>query len=295
MRGEWSDGDNNNGFYYSSRHFVQPTTGLPKDTVNRQWIDLQQLSAKEFLDFSPIFFLSRHKRPAEALVLIEELSTRSENMDFVVAFNHALGVVTETYPMYFTTSVSILRPELGNGVTPLAGILRRARRNIFNHNLYVDLFSTGNKEVIDNLISELSKAGMFRAEFPQILIEAFNLEHFDLEMIKTSVREVRSTMKSSVDLDHGTRLDEGGDYIMYDADTEASQSDEEEYDLDQIDNHNTFLKNAADRHRIVCGIFSDMVVEFQDPEVHYANVTFEIPEDNNDVLSENNHSVPYRD
>ncbi|KAJ1966668.1 hypothetical protein IWQ62_002321 [Dispira parvispora] len=90
-----------NGLYYSGEYLVQPTTGLPEDTVKLQWVDLHKLSSKELLDFSPMFFLAHHYRPQEALILIGELQVRSRDVDFVVAFNHALGVVAETYPMYF--------------------------------------------------------------------------------------------------------------------------------------------------------------------------------------------------
>ncbi|KAJ1968679.1 hypothetical protein IWQ62_001102, partial [Dispira parvispora] len=56
---------------------LKPTTGLTEDTVKHQWIDFKQLSGKELLDFSPMFFLSRHKQPVEAFILIQELSDRT--------------------------------------------------------------------------------------------------------------------------------------------------------------------------------------------------------------------------
>ncbi|KAJ1966667.1 hypothetical protein IWQ62_002320, partial [Dispira parvispora] len=152
-------GSHFNGYYYSGENFVRPTAGLPKDTVKQQWIDLQQLSSKELLDFSPMFFLTRHDRPVEALILIGELSARSKDVDFVVAFNHALGVVTETYPMYFANDRRYDR---------LSSNLSEAVSYIFRPNVYLYVLSTRNQKVISNLINGLDEIHKLKDELPKL-------------------------------------------------------------------------------------------------------------------------------
>ncbi|KAJ1957621.1 hypothetical protein IWQ62_005048 [Dispira parvispora] len=169
IREEWTNRQNLEGFDYSSQHFVRPMTDLPEDNVNRQWIDFDKLSSKELLDFSPILFLSRHNRSVEALVLNEELSSRSENVDFVVAFKRALGVIAETYHMYFAS--------FGDSDW-LSENLYIVVNYIFQPNVYIYLLYIRNEEAINNLIDGLSALHTLIDVLPKLETLSQRVPHF---------------------------------------------------------------------------------------------------------------------
>ncbi|KAJ1968672.1 hypothetical protein IWQ62_001095, partial [Dispira parvispora] len=178
--------------YYSIPHFTRPTTGLPEENVKRQWVDLQQLPGKELLDFSPTFFLTRHNRPVEALILLQELSARSNNVDFVVSFKRALGVVAKIYPMYFVSDAD--RDWLSVN-------LNEAIRYIFQHNLYVYVLSTHSEEVIANLVNGMGTVGRLKRVIRRLYMESLSLNNFDTEMISRPVRNLEMDKRLAMSKD----------------------------------------------------------------------------------------------
>ncbi|KAJ1953198.1 hypothetical protein IWQ62_006053 [Dispira parvispora] len=183
-------------FRYSIQHVVQPTTDLPEDAVKHQWIDLRKLSSKELLDFSPMIFLAHYNRPIEAVIFIRELYIRSTNNDFVVPVRDALGVVAETYPMYFVNGIfrSPFYVNLGNAIS-----------YIFKHNLYVYLLSTRNEEVIANLVNGLGTGYRLHNDIKALYMESLYLDNFDTELISRPARNLgreKALAISTEDLEH---------------------------------------------------------------------------------------------
>ncbi|KAJ1953968.1 hypothetical protein IWQ62_005871 [Dispira parvispora] len=238
----WSNGVNPNGFYYSSQHFIQPTAGLPEVNVERQGIDLQQLSGKELLDFSPVFFLTRHGRPAEAILLTKNLYSRSDDADFLLSAKRALGVISEAYPMYFITTDAILADTFLGRNTPLGRNLERAMGYVFNYNIYVYVLSTRNDEVIANLINGLCNMGMIKDEFPAVYSVGSRLTDFNLEMVYDPLLN--------------TEIHDEGAIFLHSSIIESALGD-----------------NGASYNRETRDKYGGKVAEFENSKITYTNIT----------------------
>ncbi|KAJ1950465.1 hypothetical protein IWQ62_006565, partial [Dispira parvispora] len=101
-------------FEFTKEYFVKLEPGFSKDNIKRQLVDIENLSDKDLLDFSPMLLLSRYKRSAEAYMLIMDLHDRLWNVDFLTAAKRTLGVVAKAYPMYFDTTVKPFEPANAN-------------------------------------------------------------------------------------------------------------------------------------------------------------------------------------
>ncbi|KAJ1966937.1 hypothetical protein IWQ62_002154 [Dispira parvispora] len=223
-----------------------------KDQVNRQWIDLQKLSGKELLGFSPMFFLTRHDRPAEALLLTKTLHSRGDNVDFLLSANRALGVVAEAYPMYFTVNAPSPSDLSLGRENPLGLNLKHAVSTVFNHNIYEYIFSTPNERVIFNLIIGLSMMGMLKDELTTIYMESkLSLSHID-EKISWLVRNLRATEKD----------------LMSEDDLRIS----------------SFFSDSL-FYQLGLSNFKNMVAKFQGSAMLYANVKFDSATNFNDMPS----------
>ncbi|KAJ1966571.1 hypothetical protein IWQ62_002388 [Dispira parvispora] len=241
IRELWITAPNFHGFYYSDQHFIQSTTGLPQSQMRRDLINLQQLSGKDLLDFSPMNFLSIYKRPKQAIDLTSEVYGRADEAEFHVAFRRALGVVAEAYPMYFITKVGDFIGSSWGYTSPLAENIKRATRFIFNHNLYVGLLSIGDEGVISNLINELAATEKYWDELHYLFKEALTLPSFDPRFVFLS--------------------------LMY-----PEVYDESDV-FDYIDAFKSQFGNETNSYRKACDKYGGMVAKFRNSKISYANIT----------------------
>ncbi|KAJ1965098.1 hypothetical protein IWQ62_002749 [Dispira parvispora] len=228
-------------FKFAVPHFVQLGIGLSNDSVNGEWVNLQALSNKDLLNLSPAFFLLRHNRPIEAWTLTNELYLRSKNADFLAAVKRTLKVVSNAYPMYFSTEaplVNSLSNTAGNSV--LTNNLESAVDIVFKRNIVAGVLFTRKEEVISRLVGELSKSSQYEVEFTWLYKQASRLSGFDMKMIRrliTNARRIRGQDNPDFDDQYLFRVDWGPNSVLHS--------------------------------------LEDMVVKIQDSAIFYANVTIE--------------------
>ncbi|KAJ1955635.1 hypothetical protein IWQ62_005487 [Dispira parvispora] len=151
---------NSIGFGNAADHFVHPGVHSPDNGVKRLMVDLEATSDMDLLDFSPVFFLLRYKKPVEAWILIKELIMRGADLHFLVAVKRVLGVFYDAYPMYFTTSVNILS-TIHRGIERpvLAENFEDATLRCIFPNFFKGVFRTGDEKLVKTLLEKIGTDG----------------------------------------------------------------------------------------------------------------------------------------
>ncbi|KAJ1948143.1 hypothetical protein IWQ62_006936, partial [Dispira parvispora] len=165
-------------FDLAGPYFVQPLPSFSEDNVKRQWVDIQSLSDKDLLNFSPMLLLSRYKRSVEAWTLNQEIYKRAQDIDFLAAIKRTVGVAAETFPMYFDTSLKLGRPTLGLRNSVLSRNQQAITEYLIIPNFYTALLLTRDKEAIAELIHEFKKYPLYDVNVLILYVVARGLSDF---------------------------------------------------------------------------------------------------------------------
>ncbi|KAJ1962745.1 hypothetical protein IWQ62_003432 [Dispira parvispora] len=227
-------------FDLASPYFVQPVPSFSEDNV--KWVDIQSLSDKDLLNFSPMLLLSRYKRSVDAWTLNKEIYKRAQDIDFLTAAKRTVGVVAEFFPMYFATSLKLVgRPTFGSQNSVFSYNPQAIIEYLIIPNFYTALLLTRDKEAIIELTHEFKKYHRSGLNFLTLYIVACGLSDFHQELMYK--------MYCTAESDRGFRP------------LTVTGLDEQ-------------VKEVKDEHPLL-EKFEGVVMAFQDSRMMYANITFE--------------------